>query len=195
VQNHILILFAFLATVSRGARTGARRDSSRDLKSSCVRFEDASAMTPNGRLRMHVRWAVAALSAITTIFGGVVAQAQSAAVSPQTTPSLPVGQVTGEALKKLVTGSLFSTISRYGRPITLAFYPDRHVVGTGTLSVAPYGPVYGKGSWNIVNNNQVCIDIQWGRATPLHLCRTITWDGKNFVESANGYVATFTPLH
>jgi hypothetical protein len=48
---------------------------------------------------MHVRWAVAALSAITTIFGGVVAQAQSAAVSPQTAPSLPVGQVTGEALK------------------------------------------------------------------------------------------------
>ena len=146
---------------------------------------------------MHARWTVAALSAITSIFGSVAAQAQSAAVSAQSASpaaSLPVGQVTGEALEKLVTGSLFSTISRYGRPFTLAFYPDGHVVGTGTLSLAPYGPVYGNGSWNIANN-QVCIDIQWARATPLHLCRTITWDGKNFVESANGYVATFTPLH
>jgi hypothetical protein len=145
---------------------------------------------------MHVRWTVAALSAITSIFSGVAAQAQLAAMSAQTAPpaaSLPVGQVTGEALKKLVTGSLFSTISRYGRPFTLAFYPDGHVAGTGTLSVAPYGPVYGNGLWNIANN-QVCIDIQWQHASPLQLCRTITWDGKNFVESANGYVAIFTPL-
>jgi hypothetical protein len=132
---------------------------------------------------------IALMAAITAIAcGSVGARAQSAMASPPGA-ALPVGQVRGAALSKLVSGSTMSTTSAFDNKFTLSFYSDGKLDGV----IFTYGgrpSENGHGTWNL-KGDQICIEIAWDHG-PTSLCRSITWDGKNFIESVYGHVATFS---
>jgi hypothetical protein len=106
----------------------------------------------------------------------------------------PVGQVTGEALRKLVTGSMLRTTDDGGRPLTVALHRNGEAEGT---AISPsQSRVSGSGTWTI-DHDRLCWEMTWGlgrRSVTVRPCRTITWDGREFIESIWGHAVTFSPL-
>lgn len=130
--------------------------------------------------------------------GLVVAAAASvlfagfAAVSPALA-SRPVGQVTGAALRNLVTDMEMHTTNGNGHPFTLIFHRGGKLGGSSQSQNYGGGTLWVSGTWWI-RGPDVCVDSMWGNWQAPQTCRSFRWDGKHYIESANGHVATFTPL-